>query len=136
MQIPKIPSEELLKQVDALEKQLQEATTAEAVNIYSNLTYRLKRKIIQRNNIPEVIEAYNKAMEEKAKKEAEQAFSETWNSKIENIYKAANNYSMIAQASRQIIPAFRELDKKTLTIKIESVLQKYNKNQFVYKYIK
>ena len=47
MQIPKIPSEELLKQVDALEKQLQEATTAEAVNIYSNLTYRLKRKIIQ-----------------------------------------------------------------------------------------
>ena len=136
MQIPKIPSEELLKQVDALEKQLQKATTAEAVNIYSNLTYRLKRKIIQRNNIPEVIEAYNKAMEEKAKKEAEQAFSETWNSKIENIYKAANNYSMIAQASRQIIPAFKELDKKTLTIKIESVLQKYNNNQFVYKYIK
>ena len=76
MQILKIPSEELLKQVDALEKQLQEATTAEAVNIYSNLTYRLKRKIIQRNNIPEVIEAYNKAMEEKAKKEAErQRFS-------------------------------------------------------------
>ena len=136
MQILKIPSEELLKQVDALEKQLQKATTAEAVNIYSNLTYRLKRKIIQRNNIPEVIEAYNKAMEEKAKKEAEQAFSETWNSKIENIYKAANNYSMIAQASRQIIPAFKELDKKTLTIKIESVLQKYNNNQFVYKYIK
>ena len=70
MQILKIPSEELLKQVDELEKQLQKATTAEAVNIYSNLTYRLKRKIIQRNNIPEVIEAYNKAMEEKAKKEA------------------------------------------------------------------
>lgn len=139
----KISQEEIFQQVEKLEKTLQETAAEKAADILIHLhdsispgSGRIIREIIQRNKFPEVVKIYNKALAERAEREAEQAFLEKWNNNIEEIYKQANHYNEEAEAIRQIIPAFKELDGKILSVKIERTLQKYNNGKFTYEYIK